>query len=47
MHPKSVSQCKRRPIGFVLEGEFGIVHTTRQVDHVSDRDGLVELGRFG
>ncbi len=37
----------RRELESVLGREFGIEHTTLQVDHVSDRDGLVEIGRFG
>lgn len=38
---------RRRELELVLEREFAIEHTTLQVDHVSERDGLVELGRFG
>ncbi len=37
---------RRRELELVLADEFGIEHTTLQVDHVSDEHGLVELGRF-
>lgn len=37
---------RRRELERVLAREFGIEHTTLQVDHVGDADGLVELGRF-
>jgi hypothetical protein len=30
----------------VLEREFGIEHTTLQVDHVGEPGGLVEIGRL-
>jgi cobalt-zinc-cadmium efflux system protein len=36
---------RRRELERVLQDEFGIEHTTLQVDHASDR-GLVELERF-
>jgi cobalt-zinc-cadmium efflux system protein len=36
---------RRRELEELLEQEFGIEHTTLQVDHVGDR-GLVEMGRF-
>lgn len=38
---------RRRELEVLLGQEFGIEHTTLQVDHVDDRDGLVEIGRFG
>jgi cobalt-zinc-cadmium efflux system protein len=37
---------RRRELEAVLEREFGIEHTTLQVDHAGDEGGLVELGRF-
>jgi cobalt-zinc-cadmium efflux system protein len=37
---------RRRELERLLGEEFGITHTTLQVDHVGDA-GLVELGRFG
>jgi cobalt-zinc-cadmium efflux system protein len=36
----------RRELERLLEREFAIEHTTLQVDHVGDRDELVELRRF-
>ncbi|MGH3137240.1 MAG: cation diffusion facilitator family transporter [Gaiellaceae bacterium] len=36
---------RRRELEHLLGEEFGITHTTLQVDHVSDT-GLVEIGRF-
>lgn len=39
--------ARRRELERLLGDQFGIQHTTLQVDHVSDRDGLVEIGRFG
>jgi cobalt-zinc-cadmium efflux system protein len=38
---------RRRELEALLRDEFGIEHTTLQVDHVSDPSGLVEIGRFG
>jgi len=38
---------RRRELEALLHDEFGIEHTTLQVDHVSDPGGLVEIGRFG
>ena len=38
---------RRRELERMLAGEFGIEHTTLQVDHVGEESGLVELGRFG
>ena len=38
---------RRRELEAVLAREFGIEHTTLQVDHVAEEPGLVELGRFG
>jgi cobalt-zinc-cadmium efflux system protein len=38
---------RRRELESLLRDEFGIEHTTLQVDHVSDPGGLVEIGRFG
>ncbi len=37
---------RRRELERVLGREFGIEHTTLQVDHVGEQDSLVELGRF-
>jgi len=37
---------RRLELERVLADEFGIEHTTLQVDHVGDESGLVELGRF-
>ena len=37
---------RRRELEALLREEFGIEHTTLQVDHAEDRGGLVELGRF-
>jgi cobalt-zinc-cadmium efflux system protein len=36
---------RRRELETLLHTEFGIEHTTLQVDHAEDRDRLVELGR--
>ena len=38
--------ARRRELELILAREFRIEHTTLQVDHASDPDGLVELGRF-
>jgi cobalt-zinc-cadmium efflux system protein len=38
--------ARRLELAALLAHEFGIEHTTLQVDHVSDRDALVELERF-
>jgi cobalt-zinc-cadmium efflux system protein len=38
---------RRRELESLLRTEFGIDHTTLQVDHAADPDRLVELGRFG
>ena len=38
---------RRRELEALLHDEFGIEHTTLQVDHVSDPGGLVEIGRLG
>lgn len=37
---------RRRELERVLGEEFGIDHTTLQVDHVGEEGSLVELGRF-
>jgi cobalt-zinc-cadmium efflux system protein len=37
---------RRRELELVLAREFGIEHTTLQVDHAGEGTGLVELGRF-
>jgi cobalt-zinc-cadmium efflux system protein len=37
---------RRRELELLLREEFGIAHTTLQVDHVGEA-GLVEMGRFG
>jgi cobalt-zinc-cadmium efflux system protein len=36
----------RHELERLLEREFGVEHTTLQVEHVGDPDELVELGRF-
>lgn len=38
--------ARRRELEQVLSGEFGIEHTTLQVDHVGEPGGLVEIGRL-
>jgi cobalt-zinc-cadmium efflux system protein len=38
---------RRRELERLLATEFGIEHTTLQVDHVVEDAGLVEMGRFG
>jgi cobalt-zinc-cadmium efflux system protein len=38
---------RRRELERLLAEEFGIEHTTLQVDHVGEEGELVELGRFG
>jgi cobalt-zinc-cadmium efflux system protein len=38
--------ARRRELEHVLEHEFGIEHTTLQVDHVGEPGGLVEIGRL-
>lgn len=38
--------ARRLELARLLGDAFGIEHTTLQVDHVGDRDELVELGRF-
>lgn len=38
--------ARRLELAGLLGDDFGIEHTTLQVDHVSDRGGLVELERF-
>jgi cobalt-zinc-cadmium efflux system protein len=38
--------ARRRELELILAREFGIEHSTLQVDHASDPDELVELGRF-
>jgi cobalt-zinc-cadmium efflux system protein len=38
---------RRRELEQLLRREFGIEHTTLQVDHASDQDGLVEITRYG
>jgi cobalt-zinc-cadmium efflux system protein len=37
---------RRRELELLLREEFGIAHTTLQVDHVGEA-GLVEMSRFG
>jgi cobalt-zinc-cadmium efflux system protein len=37
---------RRRELELLLREEFGIAHTTLQVDHIGEA-GLVEMGRFG
>ncbi len=38
---------RRRELEALLRSEFGIEHTTLQVDHTSAPDGLVEITRYG
>jgi cobalt-zinc-cadmium efflux system protein len=38
--------ARRRELETLLREEFGIEHTTLQVDHAGDRGRVVELGRF-
>jgi cobalt-zinc-cadmium efflux system protein len=38
---------RRRELEQLLRREFGIEHTTLQVDHASEPDGLVEITRYG
>jgi cobalt-zinc-cadmium efflux system protein len=38
--------ARRRELERLLRDEFGIEHTTLQVDHAGEPGGLVELGRF-
>ena len=38
--------ARRLELAALLENEFGIEHTTLQVDHVGERGALVELERF-
>jgi cobalt-zinc-cadmium efflux system protein len=38
--------ARRRELELILAREFRIEHTTLQVEHAVDPDGLVELGRF-
>ena len=38
---------RRRELEALLRDEFGIDHTTLQVDHASPAEGLVEIGRVG
>jgi cobalt-zinc-cadmium efflux system protein len=38
--------ARRLELAELLEKEFGIAHTTLQVDHVGERGALVELERF-
>jgi cobalt-zinc-cadmium efflux system protein len=38
---------RRRELERLLGEEFGIEHTTLQVDHAGEADGLIELCRFG
>ncbi len=37
---------RRRELEWLLQEEFGIEHTTLQVDHVRDQSGLVEIARL-
>ena len=45
VRPGEDCHARRRELERLLHDEFGIGHTTLQVDHASD-DGLVEMGRF-
>jgi cobalt-zinc-cadmium efflux system protein len=46
VRPGEDCHARRRELERLLREEFGIAHTTLQVDHASE-GGLVELGRFG
>lgn len=46
VRPDDDCHARRRELERVLREEFGIAHTTLQVDHASD-GGLVEMSRFG
>jgi len=46
VRPGDDCHARRRELERVLHDEFGIEHTTLQVDHASE-SGLVELSRFG
>jgi cobalt-zinc-cadmium efflux system protein len=46
VRPGEDCHARRRELEALLRAEFGIEHTTLQVDHASERGGLVELGRF-
>jgi cobalt-zinc-cadmium efflux system protein len=45
VRPGEDCHARRRELEQLLRGEFGIEHTTLQVDH-ADEGGLVEIGRF-
>jgi cobalt-zinc-cadmium efflux system protein len=45
VRPGDDCHARRRELEILLRDEFGIGHTTLQVDHASD-GGLVEMGRF-
>jgi cobalt-zinc-cadmium efflux system protein len=45
VRPGEDCHARRRELEQLLRGEFGIEHTTLQVDH-ADEGGLVEMGRF-
>jgi cobalt-zinc-cadmium efflux system protein len=45
VRPGEDCHARRRELEHLLRGEFGIEHTTLQVDH-ADEGGLVEMGRF-
>jgi cobalt-zinc-cadmium efflux system protein len=45
VRPGEDCHARRRELELLLRGEFGIEHTTLQVDH-ADEGGLVEMGRF-
>jgi len=45
VRPEEDCHARRRELERLLRDEFGIEHTTLQVDHASDA-GLVEMGRF-
>jgi cobalt-zinc-cadmium efflux system protein len=47
VRPGDDCHARRRELEELLEHEFGIEHTTLQVDHVSEPGGLVQLERFG
>lgn len=46
VRPGEDCHARRRELERLLHDEFGIEHTTLQVDHAGDA-GLVEMGRFG
>jgi cobalt-zinc-cadmium efflux system protein len=46
VRPGEDCHARRRELERLLADEFGISHTTLQVEHASEAGGLLELGRF-